>query len=395
MDAYAVRRCRPGEARETVEDLWQRNLSLEQSAAEKFSWLYEQAPHLPEAVFLLEATAVAKAAGDGAGASGASGTASAASSGAPEPRPRAVGTAGVGIREIALGERRLRAGLLADLAVDRDHRTVAPALRLVREVKSWVLGELELAYGFPNHHAQGVFKRVGYTPLGTMTRYVRVLRHRSYFGRIGQAELARVPELLRPIAHDLITREGLPQQLAATAVDLGQLGRDLGSLWDARRHERLSVMDRPPTGIDALWRRCSGEHTLLAVRSQRLLEWRYPSQAGRWWAAARQGSRLDAYAVVDRLGDVVHIRDLFGSRQAVTSLLHQLIFECYRRGVASISMRYLGDPWLRELLLASRFEPRSADRTIFVGVSPKLEPRVAARLVDPSCWFLTDLDEDV
>jgi hypothetical protein len=120
MDSYVVRRCRPEEARGAVEELWQRNLTLEQSAAEKFAWLYEQAPEPPEALFVLEAKVA-------------------------EGALRPVGTAGVGIRQIAVGEQRLRAGLLADLAVDRDHRTVAPALRLVREVKTWALGELELA----------------------------------------------------------------------------------------------------------------------------------------------------------------------------------------------------------------------------------------------------------
>lgn len=370
MDSYVVRRCRPDEARGTVEQLWQRNLSLEQSAASKFAWLYEQAPEKPEALFLLEASAA-------------------------DAAPRPVGTAGVGIRQIAVGDRRLRAGLLADLAVDRDHRTVAPALRLVREVKTWALGELDLAYGFPNHHAQGVFKRVGYVALGAMTRHVRVLRHHAYLGRIGQAELARLPGWLRPVAQDVIGREGWPQQAAAAAVDLAQLGRDLGHLASARRQERLSVSSEPPAGIDALWRRCASEHTVVAVRSQRMLAWRYSTQPGRWWAAARQGSRLDAYAVVDQIDDVVHVRDLFGGRAAMAALLPQLIFEAYRRGASSISMRYLGDAWMSELLRTWRFEARSADRMIFVGTSPRLERRLQTMLADPACWFLTDFDEDV
>ncbi len=376
MESYVVRRCRPAEARGAVEQLWQRNLSLEQSATSKFSWLYEQAPHLPDSLFLLEAQA-----GGGAGGEGA----------APLP----VGTAGVGIREIALGEHRLRAGLLADLAVDREHRTVAPALRLVREVKAWALGELDLVYGFPNQHAQGVFKRVGYAPLGGIARYVRVLRHQAYFERIGAAELDRVPAPFRPLAQRVLTRECLSRRVAAAAVDLAQLGRDAGSLTAARRREKLTIGQHPPSGIDSLWRRTAGEHTLLAVRSQRMLHWRYPAQRGRWWAAAHQGTRLDAYAIVDQLDDVAHVRDLFGGRAAVAALLRQLVFEAYRRGASSISMRYLGDSWLRDQLRAARFEERSADRTIFIGVSPKLERRVQQMLVHPACWFLTDLDEDV
>lgn len=370
MDTYLVRRCRPDEARGSVEELWQRNLTLEQSPAAKFSWLYEQAPEKPEALFVLDAQAA----------------------GAP---PRPVGTAGVGIRIIAAGDHRLRAGLLADLAVDREHRTVAPALRLVREVKTWALGELDLAYGFPNQHAQGVFKRVGYTALGAMTRYVRVLRHESYLGRIGEAELVRVPSWLRPTAASVIASEGWPRQAAAGVVDVAQLARDARRLASARRRTRLSTSEAAPAGLDALWRRCAVEHTVVAVRSARVLAWRYPAQPGRWWAAARQGSRLDAYAIVDQIDDVVHVRDLFGGRTAVAALLPQLVFEAYRRGASSISMRYLGDAWMSELLRAARFEPRSADRMIFVGVAPRLERRLQTVLANPACWFLTDFDEDV
>lgn len=371
MESYAVRRCRPGEAKVELEALWQRNLTLEQSAAEKFAWLYQTAPNPPDDVFLLEASA------------------------APGATSRTVGTAGVGLREIAVNQHHLRAGLLADLAVDRDHRTVAPALRLVREVKAWAMASLDLAYGFPNQHAQGVFRRVGYVALGAMPRYVRVLRHRSYLGRVGEADLARLPAWLRPVAHDVLTRDGWSQAAAAGAFDLLQLGRDLGFLVAARRQKRVGFVDAAPAGIDALWLRCRSEHTVVSVRSQQLLEWRYPAQAGRFWAEARSGSRLDAYAVIDRIGDVAHIRDLFGGRDAMEALLRQLIFECYRRGITSISMRYLGDRWMSDLLRLARFEERSAERTIFVGVSPRLETRLQAMLVDPACWFLTDFDEDV
>lgn len=375
MESYAVRRCQPSEAKDELEALWQRNLTLEQSAAEKFEWLYREAPNPPEAVFLLDALRDAGA--------------------APSAPARTVGTAGVGLREIAVNQHHLRAGLLADLAVDRDHRTVAPALRLVREVKAWAMDALDLAYGFPNQHAQGVFKRVGYAPLGAMPRYVRVLRHRSYLGRVGQSDLARLPSWARPLARDVLTHDGFSQAAAAGAFDLLQLGRDLGFFLAARRQGRVAFVERAPAGIDALWSRCRREHTVVSVRSQRLLEWRYPPHADRFWAAVRSGSRLDAYAIVDRVGDVAHIRDLFGGRDAMEALLRQLIFECYRRGVSSMSMRYLGDRWMSDLLRLARFEERGAERTIFVGVSPKLERRLQAMLVDPACWFLTDFDEDV
>lgn len=70
-----------------------------------------------------------------------------------------------------------RAALLADLAIDRAHRTVLPALILQHAVKRHVDASYDLSYGFPNAHAVGIHRRIGYHEHGTMPRYVRVLRH--------------------------------------------------------------------------------------------------------------------------------------------------------------------------------------------------------------------------
>ena len=70
---YAVERCAPAAVRADLERLWDANLTLESHPADKFAWLYAEAPRRPDAVFVLRA--------DGA----------------------AVGTAGVGVRPFQLG----------------------------------------------------------------------------------------------------------------------------------------------------------------------------------------------------------------------------------------------------------------------------------------------------
>ncbi|MEZ4361133.1 MAG: hypothetical protein R3B48_13190 [Kofleriaceae bacterium] len=375
MEAYAVQRRRPTEVRAEVEQLWRRNLPLEQSASAKFSWLYERAPLPPESIFVLGVVPAPAAVG--------------------EPDFIPVGTAGVGLRELAVAGRVLRAGLLADLAVDRAHRTVAPALRLVREVKAWVLDELDLAYGFPNQHARGVFRRAGYQPLGPIQRYVRVLRHRGYLERMQPADFTRLPERLRAPAQAALARGPGARWLAAATLDGLQLARDLPDVVSGYLALDVSSASRPPHDVDALWGRCGDAYAVAAVRSTRLLSWRYPEAPERRWFAARRGAALAAYAVVDQVDDAAHIRDLFGERAAVVTLLHRLIFDAYRRGAASVSMRYLGDAWLHQALRAARFEARDADRVVFWGASSRLAAAQREALADPSRWFLTDLDEDV
>src|SRR5687768_3975819 len=124
---YVVERRPVAEVEADLRRLWDDNLTVAGGVARKFAWLYREAPDL-------------------------------------------------------------RAGVLADLAVDRPHRSVGPALALAREAKAWTLGNLDLAYGFPNKLAEGVFKRVGYKVLGTMPRYARVLRHAGYAARVTEED---------------------------------------------------------------------------------------------------------------------------------------------------------------------------------------------------------------
>ncbi len=376
---YRVERVAPADGRDDLLRLWSDNLHVEGGVEAKFDWLYRDAPLVPDDVFFLRT-------GDGA----------------------VVGTAGVGLRRFQLGAgsgssgggdpaRDAIAGLLADLAVDKAHRSVGPALALVREVKAFALGRHELAYGFPNALAEGVFKRVGYHPLGNITRWARVLRHADYAGRVRELELSRVP----PAARELLYRAAEQPwfaTLAGAAVDLAQLARRSPAALEAAR--RLRVEARPALdggGIDALWARARVEYGVVAHRTASVLSWRFPTAATRTWYGghARGPGGLRAYAVVERSDDgSAHIRDLFGHRPDVLALLELLPALLYRTGATSLSMRYLGAPWLSEALAARGFSTRQARRLIVVGTSETLPPETAALVRTPDAWHLTDFDED-
>lgn len=373
MDSYVVRRERPQEVRTELEALWQRNLPIEQSAASKFEWLYQAAPLHNQDVFLLRG-------------------------GSPE---HAVGTAGVVVRELYVGSSSgarpevLRAGVLADVAVDREHRTLGPAMRLVREARAWALEALDLTYGLPNPHAQGVVRRVGYSVLGPMTRYARALRHAHYLDRLSDDDLQRLPAWSRGAARALLERGGVLRQAAATSLDLAMLARELPQVAQASRRWSCAASEQLPAGVGALFARCRGEYDLVSVRSDALLAWRYPPRPGRLYVSARSGSRLDAYAVIETVGDLCHVRDLFGARDALAALLPWVLYECYRRGGAAVSMRFLGEPWLVGLLEKLHFEKRGADRAVHLSVSSRITGPLRDRLLEPQCWYFTDFDEDV
>jgi hypothetical protein len=365
---YRIERAAPADARDALARIWSANLTLEADAATKYRWLYEEAPDRPSVVFLLVA--------EGAAA-------------------HAVGTAGVGLRRVVANGVELRAGLAGDLAVDREHRSVMPALTLVREAKAWALAELDLVYGFPNRSAEGVFKRAGYKPLGTIGRYVRVLRHAGYVDRIGDAELARLPARLRPAARTALA--GPAGAVIARGVDVAVLARDLPALARTRDLE-LAWGERADPRLDQLWAAAREDHAVVGARTARFVDWRFfrgASVARQLVLATDKSGAPRAYAVIEQAGDVAIVRDLFGHRTAIPALLDRLAPALYRRGAASISIRYLGASWLADVLRARRFTLRQQDRMIALAVSNRLDAGIAARVTDVESWHLTDADEDV
>lgn len=363
---YRVARARPADAQADLERLWAANLQVEGGVRAKFEWLYRDAPLAPDTVFLLHT-------GD-------------------EP---AVGTAGVGVRAMQLGDHDVRAGLLADLAVDRAHRSVGPALALVREAKAWAGSEFALLYGFPNRLAEGVFKRVGYQALGQIARYARPLRHADYAGRLEEKDLASAPAAARPWLLKA-ARTPAVAALAGVAIDLAKLARGVPAAVAATGRLRHDVAAAPDPRFDALWARARGEYTIVAARTARFLAWRFPARAERRWHLAidRSSGALRAYAVVDVQDGVAHVRDLFGHRDDVLAVLDRLPLALYRAGASSISLRYLGAAWLADAIVARGFALRQADRMIAVAAGTAVPREGTPSVLDAGAWHLTDADED-
>ena len=94
----------------------------------KYDWFYLRCPFGPPLLQLLRA--------------GSAGT--------------AVGACGAGRRRMLWKGREIRAGVLVDLAVAREHRSLGPALMLQQGLVAAGHNELDLLYGFPNPKAAPV-----------------------------------------------------------------------------------------------------------------------------------------------------------------------------------------------------------------------------------------------
>jgi hypothetical protein len=331
--------------------LWGTSLtSVDGDAPGKLDWFYRVAPGGPARAVMLAAP------GDGGGA--------------------AVGCIGIGFRRTWLGDHPLRAALLADLAVDPGHRTLLPALTLVRRAREVAGGTADFQYGFPNRKAVGVFRRVGYQQLGTMRRRVRVLRSERYLRRpIPVPLLARLGGAL---ADAVLTAVGtVPRLRAASAY-------------------RLSFQEAPDARLDDLFAAARRRHRVIADRSREFLHWRFFARAGGAELATlvrRADGALRAYAVVFRDDGVAHLSDFLAASDPELEALLALLTPALRaRGCSSASARFLGAGAIARLLERSGFRPREDGRAVVIDAGG--DAALAATLGDPESHYLTDADED-
>jgi len=312
VDPYSVRQASLSGDRQCIVDLWKANLGDPGRFDFKFSWFYERSPYGAPDVFLLE---------HGTQVEGID--------------TQVVGVAAVGPRTFEAGEETLTAGVLVDMAVAKSHRTLFPALRLQKALRMSTIDKVDLLYGFPNPKAAPVFQRSGYSQIGIMARYVRVVRAAEYL----TARLPRWLAVATGSIWDALTR--LWQRLkSAKAGPLRLRWLDIGAA-----SAGAAVDDNPAVPL------------MRGARSDGFLRWRFDVGSGRAYAFVELlgGSRDEScgYWVVEELDGVLHVRDcpphllLDACAGRAWALLAN---EARRRGMRSISFECMAPPGLGRAL---------------------------------------------
>jgi hypothetical protein len=348
--AYAASESDLDSVAEDLVRLWSANLlTMGAEAPRKLDWYYRSAPTGPGRAIVLRAR--------------------------NDQGDSIVGCQGIGFRRMMRGDEPLRVALLADLSVDKRHRTHFPALTLVRQARAVAASAADFQYAFPNQAAVGLFRRTGYRALGDMVRYARVLRSSPYL-----APLVRVP---------LLARVGGAVLDAADAAL-----RALPRLRAGARF-RLAFAGEPDARLDALFDEARRRHGVIADRGRDFLRWRFFTRAGAAELATlvrRRDGALRAYAVVVRQGDAAQLADFLAASEAELEALLSLLLPALRaRGCSSASVRFLGTARIPRLLERLRFRRRSADRTIVVAEGREA---LSPALTDVESFYLTDADED-
>lgn len=330
--------------RDTVLSIWHGNLGESARMHAKYEWFYLDAPAGAPLLKLLRHEA------DNAW----------------------VGTCASGRRRMLLRGKEIRGGVMVDLAVTSDHRSLGPAMMLQESIVDAGRREFDVLYGFPNPKAAAVFKRIGYRHLGDIVRYARVLRHSDYVRR-------HLPAVLAPLAG----------QLLDAVIGLRDAVRRMaGPKLDAKWSETADLR------IDALWAASAPTDTLTAIRDACHVRWRFdksPVARTRYLLLTRAGDdTLLAWFAAQVDGDALVIRD-FWSDDADNGVgmhyIDALVKAARRMGHASISVEIAAResrvvPW------KSRGFSARGQRPVFGLCSKGHDPIRAEEL------YLTAADED-
>lgn len=257
--------------RETVLALWASNLNAVRDRTGKFDWFYRDAGPWGATTFRLlwhEASATW------------------------------VGVAAVGCRQLRYHGHIIRAGILADMALDARHRSLGPAMMLQMSLIESAAGRFDLFYGFPNRAAAVVMRRLGYTVIGQFRQCVFVLRHHMYLER----HLPRFLALPFGWMLDVVWRmRGSGPQSRDTTL-------------------RAAWSETVDTRMDVLWEGSVDDDVLMAPRTTEMLRWRFdrfPCARTRYLLLSdvRDGELL-AWFACESEGAYLHVRDFWSADAA-------------------------------------------------------------------------------
>jgi len=217
------------------------------------------------------------------------------------PTDACIGTSAAGARRMLWRGHELRAGVMADMAISSQHRTLGPVLMLQAELLASAAGRFDWLYGFPNAKSIAVAKRAGFPVIGQLRRYSRVLRHGDYLARVAPRPVARVLGRFVDAAVDV--KRWLRMRW----------GSSLATTWSDRADHRM----------DQLWQASQHGDGCVAIRDAAFLQWRfdeYPGAVTRYLCLSEPGrDALLAWYACQVEGHTLHVRD-FWSRDAANGV---------------------------------------------------------------------------
>lgn len=346
--AYTVSQADPSQSRQVILELWKQNLPT--ASEDRYPWLYQTGR---AKAWLLKVD-----------------------------DESAVGATGLMDRTIRSPEGLLRAGQAIDLNVNKDYRSVGPALSLARTlVRSAMQEGYPFIYAFPNADSEPILKRVGYRLLGNLQRWYKPLR----------CDKILDTRLQNPLARKAVAA-------ASFAVNTALAVKSRETFYRRPVEIHVKLTDRFDGSFDLLWQTVSGQFPFIGERTADYLSWRFgQSPSGRFEVLCIKNAcqELLAYLVFSCQDGIVHVNDfLFADAWSLNLLLAEFIRHARRRKAAAVIVVYLGPSFVTESLRAFGFWRRPTMWNAMVCTDWNRLGTDAATVLDEQQWYLTRADID-
>jgi hypothetical protein len=286
-----------------------------------------------------------------------------------------VGVQTLVVRRFLSNGRTLLSGTMADYAVDPAHRSLGPALQLLKASIASSRTQLAFLYGLPNRKAEPILRRAGLEPILRLGRYAAPVRSRQYLH-------SKVPFALLPTA-------ALLANLVLTVSDWLRLF-SLGGRVSWRNGLNANA------DLETIWSGGQGGQTI-SDRSAALLFWRFGfPPAATTSTNTEAGWRIDiastgqdcplGYVIWGVRNEVAIVGDFLCVRPAHDTARVMAAFKCLARaaGAKAISLEFCGNPAVETALGAAGFSLRETSPIYAVLNEPSLSP----------VWYLTGFDRD-
>ncbi len=287
---------------------------------------------------------------------------------------RSVGVQCIAPRRFVVGEGIVSGGILADYFVEPLHRSLGPALTLMKATLAVGQDALDFVYGFPNEKAEVICRRVGAPPLGRLGRYVKPLRSGAFVSEALSDRLRWLKWLVSGAANIFLALENF-----TLAVWVRR-----GLSW---KHE-----DDFDELLDECWAGSNHGDWLIGERSSEILRWRYPAGGARRISVAldQRTGRYEGYVVWRHGDNTIEIMDFFcrDPRKQLFHLLGGFSHHVANLKAYKICLEFLGPEVLVSEIVKAGFRSRHSNPVILVSAKPQFGSHTLESA------YLTSFDRD-
>lgn len=283
------------------------------------------------------------------------------------------GTECIGLRNWSIDGKQTRSGIFADLIVLPAHRSLGPAMQMIRRSIEYGEKHLQMLYGFPNKRAAPLFKRTNLKVLGQIVRYARVVRSKHYLQ-------GRLPKIIVPFTSLLLdTGMALHDRLMLILVCRG-----MTSEWCDSFDKRF----------DILWDTADKRGRALTIRNRATLEWRHKqcpnAENVKIFTLLDRQQAVLGYIVCTYNDEVISVRDFFsnGKENLQQALFLSFLVAVREMGCKSVTLEFFGDQGVIAGLEKLGFRARE-ERSVHCSI-PALSDVEKHALT----WYITSSDED-